>query len=82
MTKTHTAKDILTAFVEDLNQIYNNQNFGLSLLILSLYSEYIINELIKKSFGYGLDDDKDVTHSMKLKFLRGPILLLKANILL
>jgi len=71
MAKTHKKEDILKSFLNDLNFIYDKQDLKLSIMTLSLYSEYIINRLIKKNFGQKLDDDKDVTHSIKLKFLRG-----------
>jgi len=71
MSKTHKGEEVLNSLVKDLNLIYRGQKLRLAVITLSLYSEYIINQLVKRNFKHGLDDDKNATHSIKLKFLSG-----------
>lgn len=71
MAKTHEGGEVIKCLLNDFNLIYSNQNFRLTIITLSLYSEYIVNQLVKKHFKHGLDDDKNATHSIKLKFLSG-----------
>lgn len=71
MAKTYEVVKFLDTFVRGLNFILESKSLFLNIVVLSTYSEYITNQLIKKHFGYGLDDDISLGQSTKLKFLIG-----------
>lgn len=71
MAKTHPKEQILNKFVSDLNSLEASHNSIMDVAVLSVYSEYIVNQLIKKNFGHDLDDDRNLGQSTKLKILHG-----------
>jgi hypothetical protein len=71
MVKTHDKEKFLDSFIKSLNFILDSKNIHLIVVGLSTYSEYITNQLIKKNFRNRLDDDMNLHHSTKLKFLKG-----------
>ena len=71
MAKTYEVEMYLDTFIRGLNFVLKSKNLYLIIVALSTHSEYITNQLIKKHFGNGLDDDISLGQSIKLKFLIG-----------
>lgn len=82
--KLYPAEDVINNFVEDINYMLESQNIFLIVIILSTYSEYIINQLIKKHFEKDyidskIEDDRNIGHNAKLKILAGADIIEKSE---
>ncbi|MEK6888556.1 MAG: hypothetical protein AABW80_00425 [Nanoarchaeota archaeon] len=63
-----TEKDKLENFMKDIKEANERKDIRKTILLLGIYSEYIVNELLKLKFGYCLD--KGAPAEYKIKILR------------